>query len=464
MLAITKLHPALGARVTGLDLNAPLDDATFASVREAFERHSVLVFPGQAIDDAAQIRFSERFGPLEATRAGANGAGSQLIVLTNIGEDGSIVPPTDKQMLNNRANQLWHSDSSFKPEPARASLLSAREIPSEGGDTEFASVRAAYAALPEAEKRALEGLVAIHDFAWSRSRVDPALMSPAERAAHPPVRQAVVLESPKRQSALSWRARGADRGHGVTTAARALDRSADGIRDAGPVRLPPPLGAARSGALGQPGGAASRDAVQVRQRAPAYGADDGCGRRRPSPGGRTRRRVDDVEGRFDYVIVGAGSAGCVLANRLTEDPATRVLLLEAGGSDRHPYIQAPAGFIKTFQNPRFNWCYTTEPVPGAAGRTHLLSAREGARRIERDQRLPLRPRPGAGLRCLGAVGLSGLVLRRRAAVFPQAGGPLRRCRPASAVSGDRSTSPTSAERHPICARRSSRRRTASASR
>lgn len=75
-----------------------------------------------------------------------------------------------------------------------------------------------------------------------------------------------------------------------------------------------------------------------------------------------------MEGRFDYVIVGAGSAGCVLARRLTEAPATRVLLLEAGGSDRHPYIQAPAGFIKTFQNPRFNWCYTTEPVPGAGGR------------------------------------------------------------------------------------------------
>lgn len=71
---------------------------------------------------------------------------------------------------------------------------------------------------------------------------------------------------------------------------------------------------------------------------------------------------------YDYVIVGAGSAGCVLANRLSADPAIRVLLLEAGGSDLHPYIRAPAGFIKTFQNPRFNWCYTTEPVAGANNR------------------------------------------------------------------------------------------------
>ena len=66
----------------------------------------------------------------------------------------------------------------------------------------------------------------------------------------------------------------------------------------------------------------------------------------------------------DYIIVGAGSAGCVLANRLTEDPRVSVLLVEAGGSDRHPYIAAPAGFLKTFADPRFNWCFTTEP--GAA--------------------------------------------------------------------------------------------------
>jgi choline dehydrogenase len=72
--------------------------------------------------------------------------------------------------------------------------------------------------------------------------------------------------------------------------------------------------------------------------------------------------------RFDYVIVGAGSAGCVLANRLSEDPRISVLVLEAGGSDAHPYIRAPAGFLKTFQNPRFNWCYTTEPGPGVDGR------------------------------------------------------------------------------------------------
>lgn len=76
--------------------------------------------------------------------------------------------------------------------------------------------------------------------------------------------------------------------------------------------------------------------------------------------------------RADYVIVGGGSAGCVLANRLTADPRVTVLLLEAGGSDRHPFIAAPAGFIKTIDDPRFNWCFRTEPADGVKGRAILF--------------------------------------------------------------------------------------------
>ena len=77
---------------------------------------------------------------------------------------------------------------------------------------------------------------------------------------------------------------------------------------------------------------------------------------------------ETLPGQYDYVIIGAGSAGCVLANRLSADPTVSVLLLEAGGSDAHPYVRAPAGFLKTFQNPRFNWCYSTEPGPGVDDR------------------------------------------------------------------------------------------------
>lgn len=194
MIETTPLTPILGARITGIDIARGVDAARMTELRDALDRFSVLVFPDQRIDDAAQIAFSEGFGPLERTRAGAPGAGSPVIILSNIGPDGEITPPTDKQVLNNKANRFWHHDSSFKPVPARASLLSAREIPSAGGDTEFASMRAAFAALGRAEQDALRGRVAIHDFGWSRSRVDAALVTEAESSQHPPVRQALVLE------------------------------------------------------------------------------------------------------------------------------------------------------------------------------------------------------------------------------------------------------------------------------
>ena len=71
---------------------------------------------------------------------------------------------------------------------------------------------------------------------------------------------------------------------------------------------------------------------------------------------------------YDYIIVGAGSAGCVLANRLSENPSNRVLLLEAGGRDLNPWIHIPVGYFKTMHNPAYDWCYMTEPDPGINGR------------------------------------------------------------------------------------------------
>jgi alpha-ketoglutarate-dependent 2,4-dichlorophenoxyacetate dioxygenase len=194
VIQITPLHPLFASEVTGLDLVTGPDDATFAQIEDAFRRRSVLVFREQAISDEIQIRFSQRFGPLETTKVGTNGAGSHLVVLSNIGPEGQIVPPTSRQMLNNRANQFWHTDSSFKPNPARASMLSARAIPLTGGDTQYCCMRAVYTALPERLRDAVEGRVAIHDYTHSRSRIDPELVTVEERKAVPPVRQAMVLD------------------------------------------------------------------------------------------------------------------------------------------------------------------------------------------------------------------------------------------------------------------------------
>ena len=194
MLDISPLHPLFAAEVKGLALDPLPDEQSFAAIEQAFTRYSVLVFRGQDLTDETQIAFSEMFGTLETTKVGTPGAGGKLIVLSNIGADGRIEPPTGRQILNNRANQHWHADSSFKPVPSKASMLSARIIPSQGGNTEYLSMRAVWAALPAEDKALLDGKVAAHDYAHGRSKIAPDLVTEAERAAVPPVRQAMVLD------------------------------------------------------------------------------------------------------------------------------------------------------------------------------------------------------------------------------------------------------------------------------
>ena len=194
MIETRPLHRFFGAIVEGVDVTKRISDETFAQLHNALTEFSVLVFPGQNINDAEQITFSQRFGSLETTKTGTRGAGSPLVILSNIGEDNRIVPFADRLNMVNRANMQWHADSSFKRIPAQTSILSAREVPVTGGNTEFVSMRAVYAELPEDLRQAAKDRVAIHDFAHSRDKVDPSLMTDSERSALPPVRQAMVLD------------------------------------------------------------------------------------------------------------------------------------------------------------------------------------------------------------------------------------------------------------------------------
>ncbi len=118
----------------------------------------------------------------------------------------------------------------------------------------------------------------------------------------------------------------------------------------------------------------------------------------------------------DYVIVGAGSAGCVLANRLSEEPSDRMLLLEAGGKGRHPNISIPAAFAKQFHT-KLDWDLATEPEPHCAERNPLPAARQGPRRLELRERDALRPRPPARLPPLASPGRRGLGVAGRAALL-----------------------------------------------
>ena len=125
------------------------------------------------------------------------------------------------------------------------------------------------------------------------------------------------------------------------------------------------------------------------------------------------------EGSFDYIIVGAGSAGCVLANRLTASGKHRVLLLEAGRNDRYPWIHVPLGYGKLFTNPRVNWIFNTEPSRNSTAATIVQPRGKVLGGSSLDQRPDLHPRPSRGLRSLAPARQYRLELRRRAAVFPQ---------------------------------------------
>ena len=195
---VRRLHPHFVAEITGVSLR-DLDDGTFAQLRAAFEAHSVLVFHDQHLSDEEQIAFTRRFGPLEeTTRSIAQNArvAPQIADLSNVDADGHTMSADDRRMLYHKGNQLWHSDSSFKPVPAMASLLSAREVPPEGGETEYASLRAAWEALPLELQQRLQGMVAVHSFAYSRGLVAPGLLLPEQEAALPPVKQALVRVNP----------------------------------------------------------------------------------------------------------------------------------------------------------------------------------------------------------------------------------------------------------------------------
>jgi alpha-ketoglutarate-dependent 2,4-dichlorophenoxyacetate dioxygenase len=196
-IRVRPLHPHIGAEVTGIDLRQDLAAADFAVIEAAFNRHAVLVFPHQPLGDEQQMAFSRRFGPLETNPAYAGERKKriphrEIADISNLDTEGKVMSADDERLLFSRGNQLWHTDSSFKHVPARCSLLSAREIPPLGGETEFADMRAAYDALPEEKKRALEGLVVEHSIFRSRSLIGFTAFNDEIHRELPPVPQLLV--------------------------------------------------------------------------------------------------------------------------------------------------------------------------------------------------------------------------------------------------------------------------------
>ena len=200
-LSITQLHPLFVGEVSAIDLRDPLDDAGVEAIVQACDRYAVLVFRSQALDDEQQIALSARLGPLETSIRRLR-PGHQLRLdphvsdISNLDHHGVVLPREDRRRMYSLGDRLWHTDSSFKPVPARYSLLSARAIPSAGGETQFADLRAAYDALPDPIRQQLEGLVAEHSILYSRSTIGFTDFSDEERAALPPVPQRLVRVHP----------------------------------------------------------------------------------------------------------------------------------------------------------------------------------------------------------------------------------------------------------------------------
>ena len=163
-LTIKPLHPLFVAEITGVDLTRPLARNDLQTIWDAFNEHQILVFRDQRFDDESQMRFSRCFGELEMMEAhpANNFNPGHVSVMSNLDADGNLMPLDHPVMVHRERNEAWHTDSSFKPIGSLCSMLHARIVPPVGGNTEFASARAAYAALSPERQAAVADLQAVH--------------------------------------------------------------------------------------------------------------------------------------------------------------------------------------------------------------------------------------------------------------------------------------------------------------
>jgi alpha-ketoglutarate-dependent 2,4-dichlorophenoxyacetate dioxygenase len=201
-ITIRQLHPLFAAEMRGLDLRFDVPHDVVERVAAAMAEYAVVVLPDQHIDDAAQLAFSRKFGPLELPphmglrRTGPPRIDPALYDVSNVDARGELLPAEHLKHASNRANEEFHTDSSFNALPTKWSLLSARRVPATGGDTLFADTRAAYDALPEATRATIQGCFAEHYFWKTRSRTGFVVTEEMERAM-PPVAQPLVRVVPE---------------------------------------------------------------------------------------------------------------------------------------------------------------------------------------------------------------------------------------------------------------------------
>jgi alpha-ketoglutarate-dependent 2,4-dichlorophenoxyacetate dioxygenase len=195
-------RPFFGGEVSGVDLTRPLSREQAAAIEAGMDQYGVLVFHDQRFTDDTQLAFSRNFGELE-TASGELTFGQKRRIesdyvndISNLDLENRVRETNDRKRLFGLGNRLWHSDSSFKQVPAKFSLLSARSIPSAGGNTEFADMRAAYDTLDDDTRAECEGLVCEHSQLYSRAILGFTDFTEQERQRFKPVLQRLVRTHP----------------------------------------------------------------------------------------------------------------------------------------------------------------------------------------------------------------------------------------------------------------------------
>ena len=203
-LQVRPLSPALGAEVRGVDMGKPVDAATFAELHEAWMQHLVIVLPRQHITDEQHVAFTRSFGAPEIFHQKIIKSKNlrEIFRVSNVDDDGQLMPPDHPTVTQLSLAQFWHTDSSYLQVPCTGALLHGVEVSRSGGETEFTNMYLVYEALPESLKRQVEGRKARHNFEHMHTLKTLRPMTDDERAAVPPVWQPMVRIHPvtKRKS------------------------------------------------------------------------------------------------------------------------------------------------------------------------------------------------------------------------------------------------------------------------
>jgi len=207
-ITMRQVGPCFAAEVEGIDITKPLSPEQVDAIHAGMDRYAVLVFHDQPINDEQQLAFTRSLGEIEhSIGTSLRGAAEQRLPSTfadvsNLDKDNKVFARDDRPRLFGLGNRLWHSDSSFKVIPAKYSLLHARSVPSKGGNTEFADMRAGYDALDDETKAEVEGLVCEHSQLYSRAILGFTDFTEEERERFKPVHQCLVRTHPvtKRRS------------------------------------------------------------------------------------------------------------------------------------------------------------------------------------------------------------------------------------------------------------------------